>query len=115
MAASAAGLDAVGSAVAVAALAAEGPLADGDGKIKRVAKHLLMTHWQVRRAFPRETLLAIEQAIAASESTHIGQLRFAVEGALSFASLIRGLTRVSAPSRSFLNYTYGIPNTTTVS
>ncbi|QYY33919.1 MULTISPECIES: TPM domain-containing protein [Cupriavidus] len=60
--------------------------------IKRIAKHLLMTHWQVRWTFPRETLLAIEQAIAASESTHIGQLRFAVEGALSFAALVRGLT-----------------------
>ncbi|CAG9172645.1 hypothetical protein LMG23994_02457 [Cupriavidus pinatubonensis] len=60
--------------------------------IQRIAKHLLMTHWQVRRTFPRETLLAIEQAIAASESTHIGQLQFAVEGALSFAALIRGLT-----------------------
>ncbi len=60
--------------------------------IKRIAKHLLMTHWQVRRSFPRETLLAIEQAIAASESTHIGQLRFAVEGALSFAALTKGLT-----------------------
>ncbi|UIF86501.1 TPM domain-containing protein [Cupriavidus sp. UYPR2.512] len=60
--------------------------------IKRNAKHLLMTHWQVRRTFPRKTLLAIEQAIAGSEATHIGQLRFAVEGALSFAALVRGLS-----------------------
>jgi len=60
--------------------------------IKRIARHLLMTHWQVRMAFPRETLLAIEQAIAASEATHIGQLRFALEGALSFTALLRGLT-----------------------
>lgn len=51
-----------------------------------------MTHWQVRRTFPRDTLLAIEQAIAASETTHIGQLQFAVEGALSLAALVRGLT-----------------------
>nr|WP_197523992.1 TPM domain-containing protein [Cupriavidus sp. USMAHM13] len=60
--------------------------------LQRMARHLLMTHWRVRRTFPHETLLAIEQAIATSESTHIGQLRFAVEGALSFAALSKGLT-----------------------
>jgi hypothetical protein len=59
--------------------------------VKRIVRHLLMTHWQVRRAFPQESLRAIEQAIAESESTHIGQLCFAVEGALSFTSLFRGL------------------------
>ncbi|QEZ44146.1 TPM domain-containing protein [Cupriavidus oxalaticus] len=59
--------------------------------VRRLARHLLMTHWRVRQTFPRETLVAIEQAIATSESTHIGQLRFAVEGALSFAALIKGL------------------------
>ncbi|MBF6989987.1 MULTISPECIES: TPM domain-containing protein [unclassified Cupriavidus] len=60
--------------------------------LQRMARHLLMTHWRVRRTFPRETLLAIEQAIATGESTHIGQLRFAVEGALSLAALSKGLT-----------------------
>lgn len=59
--------------------------------VKRIVKHLLMTHWQVRRAFPQETLRAIEQAVAECESTHIGQLCFAVEGALSFTSLFKGL------------------------
>ncbi|WER44721.1 TPM domain-containing protein [Cupriavidus sp. WKF15] len=60
--------------------------------LQRMARHLLMTHWRVRRTFPRETLLAIEQAIATSESTHIGQLRFAVEGALSWSGLLKGLS-----------------------
>jgi uncharacterized membrane protein len=60
--------------------------------VKRIVRHLLMTHWQVRRAFPQETLSAIEQAIAASESTHIGQLCFAVEDALSGTSLFKGLS-----------------------
>ncbi|AJG24632.1 TPM domain-containing protein [Cupriavidus basilensis] len=58
--------------------------------VKRIVRHLLMTHWQVRQAFPQETLRAIEQAIAESESTHIGQLCFAVEGALSLTSLFKG-------------------------
>ena len=58
--------------------------------IKRIAKHLLLTHWQVNRAFPRHTLIAIEQAIKASESAHVGEIRFAVEGALHGAALFRG-------------------------
>lgn len=60
--------------------------------IRRIVGHLLMTHWQVRRAFPRETVHAIQQAIAQSESSHVGHLCFAVEGALSFPALLRGLS-----------------------
>ncbi len=58
--------------------------------IKRITKHLLLTHWQVNRAFPRQTLMAIEQSIKASETAHVGQIRFAVEGALHSAPLFKG-------------------------
>ncbi|MHB0926322.1 MAG: TPM domain-containing protein [Gallionellaceae bacterium] len=58
--------------------------------IKRIAKHLMMTHWQVNRAFPRQTLIAIEQAIKASETAHVGEIRFAVEGALDGTPLFKG-------------------------
>ena len=58
--------------------------------IKRIAKHLLVTHWQVNRAFPRHTLTAIEQAIKASETAHVGEIRFAVEGALDGTPLFKG-------------------------
>ncbi len=58
--------------------------------IKRITKHLLVTHWQVNRAFPRQTLLAIEQAIKASENAHVGEIRFVVEGALDGMSLLKG-------------------------
>jgi uncharacterized membrane protein len=58
--------------------------------IKRIATHLLLTHRQVNRAFPRQTLTAIEQAIKASESAHVGEIRFAVEGALHSTPLLRG-------------------------
>ena len=58
--------------------------------IKRITKHLLLTHWQVNRAFPPQTLLAIEQAIKESESAHVGEIRFAVEGALHSAPLFKG-------------------------
>ena len=58
--------------------------------IKRILKHLIMTHWQVNRAFPRQTLLAIEKSIKASETAHVGEIRFAVEGALDSAALLSG-------------------------
>jgi uncharacterized membrane protein len=58
--------------------------------INRIAKHLLTTHWQVDRAFPRDTLIAIAQAINVCESDHVGELRFAVEGALHSAPLLHG-------------------------
>ena len=55
--------------------------------IKRIAKHLLMTHWQVNQAVPRPTLIAIEKAIKASHSAPVGEIRFAVEGALHSVGL----------------------------
>ena len=60
--------------------------------IKRITKHLLLTHWQVNRAFPSATLAAIDRAIKASEAAHAGEIRFAVEGALDSAPLFRGQT-----------------------
>ena len=58
--------------------------------IKRITKHLLLTHWQVNRAFPSDTLIAIDSAIKASEAAHVGEIRFAVEGALDGTALFRG-------------------------
>ena len=48
--------------------------------------------WMVRRAFPRDTLVAIDKAIKASEVLHRGEIRFAVEGALQIEPLFRGQT-----------------------
>lgn len=58
--------------------------------IKRILRHLVMSHWQVNRAFSRRTLTAIEQAIKASEIAHVGEVRFAVEGALDGTPLFKG-------------------------
>ena len=49
-----------------------------------------MTHWQVNRDFPRQTLIAIEKSIKASETAHGGEIRFVVEGALDGAPLFKG-------------------------
>ena len=59
-------------------------------KIKRIVRHLLATDGQVRRAFPRSALDKIEAAIKASETTHVGEIRFAVEGALDGSPLFKG-------------------------
>ena len=59
-------------------------------QIKRIARHLAMTHWQVNRGFPHKTLLAIEKAISQSEATHSGEIRFVVEGALASTPLFIG-------------------------
>ncbi len=58
--------------------------------IQRIVRHLLVTDGQVRKAFPLSALNKIEQAIKASESAHVGEIRFAVEGALDGAPLYRG-------------------------
>src|SRR5687767_7720014 len=60
--------------------------------IKRILKHLLAPRWLIVRAFPRHTMVAIEAAIRASEKTHNGELRFAVEAGLDLLPLLRGQT-----------------------
>jgi uncharacterized membrane protein YgcG len=57
--------------------------------IKRIGKHLLEYHWRARRVFPPKVLDAIEQAIKAGETTHSGQVRFVVEGALDGKPLFK--------------------------
>ena len=58
--------------------------------IKRMARHLVMTHWQVNRAFPRQALIAIEKTIKTNETAHLGEIRFVVEGALDATPLFKG-------------------------
>ena len=58
----------------------------------RALRHLFAPPWIVRRAFPGLALDRIEAAIKASEQRHRGEIRFAVEGALEFLAVLRGLT-----------------------
>lgn len=57
--------------------------------IRRIGRHLVEHHWRIRRYFPPKVLAAIEQAIKSGETTHSGQVRFVVEGALDGAPLFR--------------------------
>jgi Predicted membrane protein len=57
--------------------------------IKRITRHLLQHHWRAKQVFTPNVLARIERAIKQSETTHAGQVRFVVEGALDGAALFR--------------------------
>jgi uncharacterized membrane protein len=61
-------------------------------RIGRLIRHSAATHWRTRMLFPKSSLDAIEQAIAAAEKTHAGEIRFAIETALSPAHIVNGMT-----------------------
>ena len=56
--------------------------------LKRIAQHLFMTHWKVNNIFTKDSLREIEHLIRAGESTHNGEIRFVVEGALDYEPLL---------------------------
>jgi uncharacterized membrane protein len=64
----------------------------GEMTVSRLLRHLLTPDWMVRLAFPAAAMHRIEEAIAASERTHSGQVRFAVEAALDPLSVLRGVS-----------------------
>jgi uncharacterized membrane protein len=49
----------------------------------RLVRHVAATHWRTRMLFPASTLDAIEQAIGRAEQAHSGEIRFAIETALT--------------------------------
>jgi uncharacterized membrane protein len=63
-------------------------------EIVRLLRHWFTTPRAVRRAFPETSLQRIREAIEASERTHSGEIRFAVEAALPTSYLRR-----DAPAR----------------
>jgi uncharacterized membrane protein len=58
--------------------------------IARFFRHLLTPPWRVRMLFPARTLRVIESAIRECETTHAGEIRFAVEHGLHVHALLRG-------------------------
>ena len=61
------------------------------GKPQRLGRHFLTDHHSVRRRFSSQALKRIEDAIAAGERRHEGQVRFAVEASLPLSQILRGL------------------------
>jgi uncharacterized membrane protein len=83
--------------VAVSAVAAEVRVAVahreiGKMNVKRIFKHLFTPHWIVSRDFSRAALQRIGEAIAKSEQSHDGELRFAVEAGLHLVPLVHGVS-----------------------
>jgi uncharacterized membrane protein len=60
--------------------------------IPRLLRHVAATHWRTRLRFPSSTLDAIEKAIARVERSHAGEIRFAIETALSPMHILNGVT-----------------------
>jgi uncharacterized membrane protein len=60
-------------------------------QIGRLIRHAAATHWRTRMLFPSATLDAIEGAIARVESAHSGEIRFAVETALTPQHILNGM------------------------
>jgi uncharacterized membrane protein len=58
----------------------------------RLVKHAAATHWRTRMLFPARALDAIEQAIGRVERAHTGEIRFAIETALTPWHVLCGVT-----------------------
>lgn len=61
-------------------------------QIGRLIRHATATHWRTRMLFPTATLDAIEQAIKRAELTHAGEIRFAIETALTPHHILNDVT-----------------------
>lgn len=60
--------------------------------IARIFRHWFYPPWQVRKHFSTEAMNNIQKAIAESERSHLGEVRFAVEGALAWHDAFDGLS-----------------------
>lgn len=60
--------------------------------LARFARHLAMTPWKARAAFPDPVMDAIQAEIAAQEKRHRGEVRFVVERELTLGQLWAAMT-----------------------
>lgn len=60
-------------------------------QIGRLIRHVAATHWRTRMLFPGKALDAIEQAIGRVELAHQGEIRFAIETALTPLHILNGV------------------------
>ena len=60
-------------------------------QIGRLIRHVAATHWRTRMLFPARSLDAIEQAVRRAEQTHAGEIRFAIETALTPLHVLNGM------------------------
>ena len=60
-------------------------------QIGRLIRHVAATHWRTRMLFPARSLDAIEQAVRRAEQMHAGEIRFAIETALTPLHVLNGM------------------------
>jgi uncharacterized membrane protein len=60
--------------------------------LKRIWRHILMSEIQVKRCFPESVLKNIQSVVRQREATHSGEIRFVVEGELTWAQLLSDMT-----------------------
>jgi uncharacterized membrane protein len=70
-------------------------------KWRRLLRHLFTTRRGLRAAFDNRVLRAIEEAVRASEASHRGEIRFAIEESLHPAELWRGVSPKERAKRVF--------------
>jgi uncharacterized membrane protein len=58
----------------------------------RLFRHIAASHWRTRMLFPSATLDAIEKSVSAVELAHSGEIRFAVETALTPLHVLNHVT-----------------------
>lgn len=66
-------------------------------------RHLTTGSFARRRAFPEDVLLAVEAAIQHCERAHPGEIRFALDTALSLSELWRGRSSRECAEDAFAN------------
>lgn len=69
----------------------------------RLIRHAFATRWRTNRLFPPASLDAIEQAVAAAERSHQGQIRVAIETALTPPQILSGLAAHDRALEVFAN------------
>jgi uncharacterized membrane protein len=60
--------------------------------LQRFVRHISMTPWKARNAFPDAVMDAIQAEVAEQEKRHRGEVRFVVERELTTAQLWAGMT-----------------------
>ncbi|HEY2684288.1 MAG TPA: TPM domain-containing protein [Steroidobacteraceae bacterium] len=55
----------------------------------RLLRHIATPHWRTRLLFPKATLDAVEETITRTERAHGGEIRFAIETALTPSHILR--------------------------
>ena len=71
--------------------------------VKRLLRHLFALPWLLHRKFPAALLAEIETAIRDSEKNHNGEIRFAIETALPFYALLKGVSARQSAIHTFSN------------